>query len=133
MKRGTAVRVVQAGGVVIRHEGRRLRVLVIRSSDGLRWLFPKGHVEAGESAEQAATREVREEAGVDGAVRRFVRQERYERGMRQIEVSYFLLEYRGDVPPAEDREARWCTPGQAGRLLSLDGLKTVLQSALSAV
>lgn len=32
------------------------------------WSLPKGHLEAGESAEQAAVREVCEETGIQGAI-----------------------------------------------------------------
>ena len=32
------------------------------------WSFPKGHIERGETAEQAAVREVREETGISGRV-----------------------------------------------------------------
>lgn len=35
---------------------------------GLLWSLPKGHVEAGESAEQAAVREIIEETGIHGRV-----------------------------------------------------------------
>ena len=41
------------------------RVLVLRRNDREEWVFPKGHLEAGELPEQAAIREVREEAGVE--------------------------------------------------------------------
>ena len=41
------------------------RVLVLRRNDREEWVFPKGHPEAGELPEQAAVREVREEAGVE--------------------------------------------------------------------
>ncbi len=34
----------------------------------LRWSLPKGHVEAGETTEQAAIREVAEETGIDGRI-----------------------------------------------------------------
>ncbi len=36
----------------------------------LLWSLPKGHLEAGETAEQAAEREVREETGIHGSVLR---------------------------------------------------------------
>jgi 8-oxo-dGTP pyrophosphatase MutT (NUDIX family) len=36
----------------------------------LLWSLPKGHIEAGETAEQAAEREVREETGIHGSVLR---------------------------------------------------------------
>jgi 8-oxo-dGTP pyrophosphatase MutT (NUDIX family) len=44
------------------------RLLLVRTSRGRRWTFPKGKVEEGESAPEAALREAREEAGVIGAI-----------------------------------------------------------------
>lgn len=49
-----------AGGVVFNH---RDEVLLIRQVDGS-WVFPKGHIDPGETALSAAMREVAEEAGV---------------------------------------------------------------------
>jgi diadenosine hexaphosphate hydrolase (ATP-forming) len=49
-----------AGGLVFNREG---HVLVIRHRDGS-WVFPKGHIDEGENALQAAIREVEEEAGI---------------------------------------------------------------------
>lgn len=61
----TARRVVEgAGGVVINDAG---DVLLIRHRNGS-WVFPKGHIEAGESKVDAAVREVEEEAGVQSVV-----------------------------------------------------------------
>jgi diadenosine hexaphosphate hydrolase (ATP-forming) len=58
-------RVVEgAGGVVINEAG---DVLLIRHRNGS-WVFPKGHIESGESKVDAAVREVEEEAGVQAAV-----------------------------------------------------------------
>jgi diadenosine hexaphosphate hydrolase (ATP-forming) len=50
-----------AGGVVFSRDG---KVLVLGHVDGA-WVFPKGHIEAGETSQVAALREVAEEAGVD--------------------------------------------------------------------
>lgn len=50
-----------AGGVVIGIDGRI--VVVNQNSDS--WSLPKGHVEPGETARQAAEREIREETGLD--------------------------------------------------------------------
>jgi 8-oxo-dGTP pyrophosphatase MutT (NUDIX family) len=132
MKRRGEGTVVQAGGVVIRREGRRRRVLVIRSSDGLRWLFPKGNVERGESLGQAAAREVREEAGVVGVERSFVGRARFTQAGRRVEVYYYLFEHRGEVAASEERDIHWCTRGEARRLLSFEQLATVLETAWAA-
>ncbi len=53
--------VTGAGGVVFDPEG---RVLLLRHRSGS-WVFPKGHIEAGEGPLDAALREVEEEAGVE--------------------------------------------------------------------
>ena len=47
---------------------RGIEFLLVRTRDGLRWTFPKGHIQEGESPEQAAEREAKEEAGVIGKV-----------------------------------------------------------------
>ena len=53
-----------AGGVVVCGEGPDLRVAVMRSRYGT-WVFPKGRIESGETPEEAARREVGEEAGIE--------------------------------------------------------------------
>ncbi len=49
----------RSAGAVVVQEGRCLILKTRRE-----WVFPKGHLEEGETAEQAAVREVREETGV---------------------------------------------------------------------
>ncbi|MEP6992501.1 MAG: NUDIX domain-containing protein [bacterium] len=64
MTRSRAQQETSAGGVVYRMEDGRPVFLLIRDSYQ-NWGFPKGHVEAGERADEAALREVREETGID--------------------------------------------------------------------
>lgn len=40
-------------------------ILIIKHIKGGHWSFPKGHVEEGETEEQTAIREVKEETGID--------------------------------------------------------------------
>jgi 8-oxo-dGTP pyrophosphatase MutT (NUDIX family) len=60
-----------AGGLVVDRTGSRPRAAIIGRLDRrgrLLWSLPKGHLEAGESAEEAAVREVEEETGIRGRV-----------------------------------------------------------------
>src|SRR3954447_7906293 len=100
---------VSAGGVVVR-DG---RVVVIvptrRAANGQPVLaLPKGHVDPGETPEQAAQREVREEAGVDAELVGRLGEVRYwyQRGGRRIAklVTFFLFDYVGGDVADHDHE-----------------------------
>ncbi len=53
---------ISAGGVLARPSASGWEVCLVRA--GRYWGLPKGHIERGESAEQAALREISEECGV---------------------------------------------------------------------
>lgn len=64
-------RETSAGGLVIRDVDGLPAVALIGRLDRagrLRWSLPKGHVEPGETTEQTAIREVREETGITGRI-----------------------------------------------------------------
>ena len=122
----------QAGAVVFRRDGAGLRFLLVRSrrnpSD---WIFPKGHIEEGETAGQAAVREAEEEAGVTGRVAcSLAPLLTFRQGERQVRVQYFLIEYTGEVEPTEQRELTWLPPPEALVRLTHESAKTLLQHAL---
>ncbi|AGZ41570.1 NUDIX hydrolase [Actinoplanes friuliensis DSM 7358] len=54
------------GLIVVDAEGRVLLGRRIKAGEDPSWCLPGGHVEAGETIEQAAAREAEEEAGIDG-------------------------------------------------------------------
>jgi ADP-ribose pyrophosphatase YjhB (NUDIX family) len=66
---------VSAGGLVIDHSGKK-GLLIGRidhkdaSGKRILWSLPKGHIEEGETPEQAALREVAEETGIESAIER---------------------------------------------------------------
>jgi 8-oxo-dGTP pyrophosphatase MutT (NUDIX family) len=71
---GRRLRVVEetsAGGLVVDDPDGEARAALIGRYDRrgrMRWSLPKGHLEPGETAEQAAVREVAEETGIRGRV-----------------------------------------------------------------
>ncbi len=86
-----------AGGVVFRADG---PVLLLRHREGT-WVFPKGHVDPGENALEAAIREVEEEAGVrsscpDAALTETTRYTNAQGAVRVI--TWFLLLTQADKP-----------------------------------
>lgn len=128
-----------AGGVVL--DGDRVVVIVPvkRASGGQRVLgLPKGHPDGKESAEQAARREVAEEAGVSGTLVGELGDVhyRYERGGRRVakRVRFFLYRYAaGDVADhdQEIEEARWMPLEQAARELTYEGEREMVRRAMS--
>jgi ADP-ribose pyrophosphatase YjhB (NUDIX family) len=60
-----------AGGLIVDTARVELPAALIARLDRrgrLLWSLPKGHIEEGESAEQAAVREIREETGIEGGL-----------------------------------------------------------------
>jgi 8-oxo-dGTP pyrophosphatase MutT (NUDIX family) len=119
-------RELSAGGVVVRGEEIVVIVPTRRASDGSRVLaLPKGHIDPGENALQAATREVREETGVVGEPLRELGEARYwyRRDGQTIpkSVKFFLFSYvEGDTDDHDDEveQARWIKLADAQNELS---------------
>jgi 8-oxo-dGTP pyrophosphatase MutT (NUDIX family) len=127
-----------AGGVVVRDGKCVVIVPTRRAADGSKVLaLPKGHPEDGESAADAALREVREEAGVEARLVEKLGDVRYwyPRDGRRIAkvVSFFLLEYLGGEVADHDGEvedARWLALERAARELTYKGERDMASRAL---
>jgi 8-oxo-dGTP pyrophosphatase MutT (NUDIX family) len=111
-----------AGGVVWRRAGPRVEVLVVHRPRYDDWSLPKGKLEAGESFEQAARREVAEEAGVAVELGDELPSARYlDRKGRPKLVRYWAMRAVGDVswrPTAEVDDRRWVALDEAEALLT---------------
>ena len=123
-----------AGGLVVRGA----TILLISTQKGRRWQLPKGHIEDGETSEQTAVREVREETGVTGRVVAALPEIDYwyvEKGNLRIHkrVDYFLLEYEsGDAANFDAGEvsgAGWFGWDEGLAKLSFDNERRVAEQA----
>jgi len=123
-------RPTHAGGVVVKLTAGGPRYLLVEASGGRgRWVFPKGRVEKGETADAAARREVSEEAGVRARAIRRLRSVERKRDGERIAIAYFLMAYAGRTAPLENRRIRWLALDEALDALRLEKSRRVLRSA----
>jgi 8-oxo-dGTP diphosphatase len=132
---------VSAGGVVFRRRGASVEVALISVGEKSRWQLPKGLVDSGESPEEAALREVREETGLGGELIAPIETAEYwyvgtARGGGRVRfhkfVHFYLLRYASGEVSAHDHEvneARWVEIDEAARRLAFKSERTVLARA----
>ena len=123
-----------AGGVVYRIENGRPEILVLtarRRSD--EWVFPKGHIEAGETSEQTAVREVREESGVSATIIAPLEDVQIQMPTETQTVRYFLMRARDTGTPGEGRQSLWLTADEALNRLTFDTSRGSLRKALDLI
>jgi 8-oxo-dGTP pyrophosphatase MutT (NUDIX family) len=128
-----------AGGLVIRNLRDGPHLAVIRVRDEILAL-PKGHPEKGESSQDAALREVREETGLDATPIEKLGDIRYwyaRDGERVLKVvSFFLFRYHSGRLAEHDHEveeALWIPLEDAPERLAYKSEKEIAQTALSRV
>ena len=127
-------RVPPAGVIAFRTDGAEPRYLVVSAlkSPG-QWVFPKGHLEPGESRQEAALREAREEAGVVGHTVGEAGDLLFRSGDEDVEVTYFVVEHLDDAPPDDSRQIRWLPFREARSLLSHEDARRLLDAVAAKV
>jgi 8-oxo-dGTP pyrophosphatase MutT (NUDIX family) len=123
-------RSTHAGAVVVKLTGEGPRYLLVEARGTRdRWVFPKGHIESGETAADTALREVIEEAGVRARTIRRLRRVAQKQEGEWISIAYFLMAYTGRTTPLEKRRIRWLSFDEASETLDLVKSRRVLRSA----
>jgi len=119
---------------VVLHEGRFLLVKRKKEPNANTWGFPGGHVELGETALDAAVRELAEETGVTGQAERYLTNiDVIVRGNDGTVRFHYLLavvicRYQSGTPQAADdvSDAGWFTPAEAATLQQSPNLQDII-------
>ena len=124
-----------AGGIVFQGN----KVLLTKHSQNKHWSFPKGLTD-GQTLEEAALREVKEEGGVEAEILDKVGYNKYvyTLGGEKIfkVVTYFLMKYKSGDPKDHDwevSEAGWYTPEDALKRLDFSQDKQLLKKAIELI
>jgi diadenosine hexaphosphate hydrolase (ATP-forming) len=127
--------VSQAGGIAFRGAGRKLSILLVTSKKTAGfWIFPKGHVEPGETAAQAGVRETEEEAGVTGDFLGSVGPPlEYDWNGKRYSVQYFLIRATAEAPANDGRIIAWLAVEDAWKRLSFDDTRRLLRMAVDMI
>jgi 8-oxo-dGTP pyrophosphatase MutT (NUDIX family) len=127
--------VLQAGAVVFRADEGAVRLLLVRSrkNPGM-WVFPKGHIDPGETSEETAQRETEEEAGVTSELLgRVGATLSFQSGGEWVEVDYFLARRLSEYASPEGREKIWVPPGEAIERLSFENARELVRAAIPLI
>ena len=134
---------ISAGGLVIRAVGGQPEIVVgrrKRERDGYVWSLPKGTPEEGETREETALREVREESGLEVRILSYFDSISYSfvRTGERIEktVYYYIMEAIGGSFEQYDKEfdeLRWVRMDEAVRLLDFQTESGLVQRAYDAL
>ncbi len=118
----------QAGAIAVRGQGPNRQVLVIRAKKNTsHWIFPKGHIEAAETPEQAALRELQEEAGVIGEIVQPIGTSEFQSGDEYVQVSYFLTR-AVETGQVAERPVRWYPLSKAREIVTFDDARRHLDT-----
>src|SRR5579862_7584322 len=128
---------VSAGGLLLRPTGATYEALLIgRGTPPRIWTLPKGHVEARESNEQAALREVREETGCWAELLTRLNEISYwfyvGKAKHKKSVTFYLMRYLSGETSNHDHEvdeARWFDIASARRALKYVNEKRLVDMA----
>ena len=143
MRKRQTIELMSAGGVVYRTDGTgEVEVVVCGREYPAVWGLPKGTPDTGETEEQTALREVREETGLDVVSEDYIDSIDYwfvraGDGARCHKlVHYYLMRPVGGDTSKHDHEfdfVKWVPPIDACRILTYENEVEIVQKGVSMV
>lgn len=125
---------LSAGTVIMHPTASPINILVVKTFSGF-WGFPKGHVEQGETKQQAALRETKEEVGLDVTLLDICEKITYplNKGRTVKEVYFFLAKASASqfcLDHHEIIEARWLPIDAARAQITFSNAKLAFDELL---
>lgn len=126
------------GGIIFYKSNTSTRILLVKNNNGRYWSFPKGHIEIGETEEQTAIREIKEETSLDVEIKEGFREvsDYCPFGRIHKRVVFFLAQAFTDnvnVQEEEIAEYIWVDLQQARKLCTYDNDLRIINKAETAI
>ena len=126
------------GGIIFYKTRRNTKILLVKNNNGRYWSFPKGHIEDGETEEETAVREIKEETGLDVTLVKDFREisEYCPFGKIRKRVVFFLARAFTDNVKIQEEEIDsyiWVDLQQARKLCTYDNDLRIIEKAETAI
>ena len=114
------------------------KILLVKNNNGRYWSFPKGHIEEGETEQETAIREIKEETGLDVTIVRNFREisEYCPFGKIRKRVVFFLARAFTDNVKIQEEEIDsyiWVDLQQARKLCTYDNDLRIIEKAETTI
>lgn len=122
------------GAIIYRRHHGNTEILLARHLKSGHWSFPKGHMEQGETEEETALREIKEETGLDVLLDTSFRETvtySPKRNTKKTVVYFVGIATSHELVPQREEiaELRWLEIGQAAGVLTYDNDKLTVNKA----
>lgn len=126
------------GAIIYYKTKQNTKILLVKNNNGRYWSFPKGHIEDGETEQQTAIREIKEETGLDVTLAKGFREisEYCPFGKIRKRVVFFLAQAFTDNVKIQEEEIDsyiWVDLQQARKLCTYDNDLRIIDKAETAI